>query len=208
MSVPALSQFAVDFLVAWVAAMAITIDLVIVLAALTGRTADARRPVLLAVAATAVSRVVVAFTGIAGLSLVSVVFGLLVLLAGWHMLGGRGSTRAPGRIVDLAAAGAGAVLGAFAVSATGGAAPPVLSASLAALIGVPWLVRIIHRWAARVPDVRVGLAVVLAFLGARSVVAGLVGQSPAQDASVVALSLGTTAVVLALCAITAARIRR
>lgn len=206
MSVPALSQFAVDFLIAWAAAMAITIDLVIVLAALTRRGTDARRAVLLALGATALCRAIVVFTEIPSLPLVSVLFGLLALLAGWHVLG-CGSAVPPGRVMDLAAVGAGAVLGAFAVSATGGEAPPVLGASLAALVGVPWLVRLIHRWAARIPDVRVGLAVLLAFLGARSVLVGLSGQSPGQDASVLTLSLGMTAVVVALCAITTARVR-
>ncbi|MFC7340490.1 hypothetical protein [Saccharopolyspora griseoalba] len=206
MSVPALSQFAVDLLVAWGAALAITTDLVIVLTALTRRAADARRPVLLAMIATIASRLLVTFTGAPGLPVVSACFGVLALVAGWWLFGERGP--APPRVLDLAAVLTGVVLGAFAISATGGAPAPVLGACLLALVGVPWSVRRARRWADRVPDLVVGCAVVVVFLGVRSLLAGISGRAPAQDASVLALSLGMTALVVLLCAITTARARR
>jgi negative regulator of sigma E activity len=73
---------------------------------------------------------------------------------------------------------------------------------------VPWLVRQVRRWVERVPDLAVGASVVLAFLGVRSLLSGLSGHAPAQDAPVLVLSLAMTALVVLLCAITATRARR
>ena len=205
MSVPALSQFAVDLLLAWGAAMAITTDLVIVLAALAHRVGDTRRPVLLAMIATTATRLLT-LTGTPGLPVLSTCFGALCLAAGWWLFSRRDP--APPRLVDLAALITGFALGAFTIPATGGAPAPVLCASLLALIGVPWLVRHLHRWIETVPDAAVGAAVVVVFLGVRSLLSGLSGHAPAQDVSVVVLSLSMTALVVLLCAITARRVRR
>lgn len=206
MSVPALSQFALDLLLAWGAAMAVTTDLVIVLSVLTHRADDARRPLLLAMTSTIAARLLLTLTGTPGLPVVSVCFGVLCLAAGWWLFSRNGPT--PPRLVDLAAVITGFALGAFTISATGGAPAPVLCASLLALIGVPWLVRQVHRWVETVPDAAVGAAVVVVFLGVRALLTGLSGGAPAQDVSVLVLSLSMTALVVLLCAITALRVRR
>ena len=198
-----------QFLAAWGSAFAVTVDLVVVLVVLTHQVPVARRLVVLAVGASALTRIVLAATGVAGVAWISALFGLLVLLAAWWLFRGGGSGLPRAGALSLGAVPAAVALGAFAVSATGGGSVVVvLCANLLALLGAVRLVRLTARLCARAPDAPVGFSALLVFLGVKSLLSGLSGHGPAHDAGVTVLSLGMALLVAALMVITAVRAER
>lgn len=84
----------------------------------------------------------------------------------------------------------------------------VLCANLLALLGAVRLVRLTARLCARAPDASVGFSALLVFLGVKSLLSGLSGHGPADDAGVTVLSLGMALLVAALLVITAVRAER
>ncbi|TDD88992.1 hypothetical protein E1202_12380 [Saccharopolyspora karakumensis] len=197
-----------EFLAAWGSAFAVTVDLVVVLVVLTHQVPDARRLVVLAIGASALTRIVLAATGVAGVGWTSALFGLLVLVAAWWLFRS-GETGLPhAGALSLGAVPAAVALGAFAVSATGGGPVVVLCANLIALLGAVRLVRLTARLCARASDASVGFSALLVFLGVKSLVSGLSGHGPAHDAGVTVLSLGMALLVAALMVITAVRAER
>ncbi|MBQ0923924.1 hypothetical protein [Saccharopolyspora endophytica] len=197
-----------EFLAAWGSAFAVTVDLAVVLVVLTHRIPAARGLVVLAVGASALARIVLAATGVAGVAWISALFGLLVLVAAWRLFrsGETGLPRAGS--LSLGAVPAAVAFGAFAVSATGGGSVVVLCANLLALLGAVRLVRLTARLCARAPDAAVGFSALLVFLGVKSLLSGLSGHGPADDAGVMVLSLGMALLVAALMVITAVRAER
>ncbi|TWF95733.1 hypothetical protein [Saccharopolyspora dendranthemae] len=199
---------AVPFLAAWGSAIGMTVDLVVVLVVLSFRVPEAKRLVVLAVAATACARVVLVATGVGPTAGLSWVFGLLVLWLAWRLVQHGDSGLPEAGVLTVGMIPAAVVFAAFAVSATGGGSVLVLCANLLALIGAVRLVRLTARLCGSVPDASVGFSVVLVFIGVRSVLAGVAGRGPAQDLEGMLLSLAMTALVAVLLTITAVRERR
>lgn len=98
-----------------------------------------------------------------------------------------------------------AVLSASATRGTTGSPSLSLLAGVLALVGVRHVFGLLPDLLARVPDASVGLAVVLVFLGVRSVLAGPAGAGPVHDPQVVVLALGVLAAVAVLGTVTAVR---
>lgn len=197
-----------EFLAAWGSAFAMTVDLVVLLVVLTHRSPGAQRLVVLAAGASVLSRIVLVSTGVPGLAWVSALFGLVVLTGAWWLFRHCEPGLPEAGAVALGAIPVAVAIGAFAASATGGGAVPVLCANLLALLGAVRLVRLTARLCARIPDVSVGFSAVLVFIGVKALLAGLSGHGPAHDASVTALSLAVTLLVVGLTAITAVRAGR
>lgn len=197
-----------EFLAAWGSAFAVTVDLVVVLVVLTHQIPAAKKPVVLAVGASALTRIVLAVTGVAGVAWVSALFGLLVLLVAWWLFRGGESGLPHAGVLSLGAVPAAVALSAFAVSATGGGSVVVLCANLLALLGAVRLVRLTARLCARAPDASVGFSALLVFLGVKCLLSGLFGHGPAHDAGVTVLSLGMALLVATLMVITAVRAER
>jgi hypothetical protein len=199
---------AAEFLAAWGSAFAVTVDLVVVLVVLTHQLPAAKGLVVLAVGASALTRIVLAATGVAGVAWISALFGLLVLLAAWWLFQGGESGLPHAGALSPGVIPAAVALGAFAVSATGGGSVVVLCANLLALLGAVRLVRLTAGLCARTPDASVGFSALLVFLGVKSLLSGLSGHGPADDAGVTVLSLGMALLVAALMVITAVRAER
>ncbi|TDD07832.1 hypothetical protein E1181_08515 [Saccharopolyspora terrae] len=199
---------AAEFLAAWGSAFAVTVDLVVVLVVLTHQLPAAKGLVVLAVGASALTRIVLAATGVAGVAWISALFGLLVLLAAWWLFRAGESGLPHAGALSLGAIPAAVAFGAFAVSATGGGSVVVLCANLLALLGAVRLVRLAARLCARTTDASVGFSALLVFLGVKSLLSGLSGHGPADDAGVTVLSLGMALLVAALMVITAVRAER
>ncbi len=197
-----------EFLAAWGSALAVTVDLVVVLVVLTHQVPAAKRLVVLAVGASALTRIVLAATGVVGVAWISALFGLLVLLAAWWLFRGGESGLPQAGALSLGAVPAAVALGVFAVSTTGGGSVVVLCANLLALLGAVRLVRLTARLCARAPDASVGFSALLVFLGVKSLLSGLSGHGPAHDAGVTVLSLGMALLVAVLMVITAVRAER
>lgn len=199
---------AVPFLAAWGSAIALTVDLVVVLVVLSFRVPQAKRLVVSAVATTALARIVLVATGVGAVAWISALFGLLVLVLAWWLFQ-HGEAGLPGAgALTLGAVPAAVAFAAFAVSATGGGSVLVLCANLLALIGVVRLVRWTARVCAPISDAPVGFSAVLVFIGVKSLLAGMTGRGPAHDLEGALLSLAMTALVAALLTITAVRERR
>ncbi|WP_406691096.1 hypothetical protein REH65_02615 [Saccharopolyspora sp. ID03-671] len=208
---------AAEFLAAWGAALAMTVDLVVLLVLLTHRAPGAgenpgvrrvrsgSRRVPVAVGASALVRIVLVSTGAPGLGWLSAATGVVVLVGAWWLFRRDEPGLPEVRAARIAAIPVAVVLGAFAVTATGGSSPLVLCANLLALLGVARLVRAAAPLCSRAPGASVGGAAVLVFLGVEALLAGIAGHGPAQDASVTALSLTMTLLVVVLGAITAVR---
>lgn len=197
-----------QFLAGWGTSLAATVDLLAVLLAITTGTPEWDRPVAVAVVVAVPARGLTAF-GTPGplVGATSVVFGAAVLWAAWRTFHGEdGPSRPlPPQLAAVLAALAVAALSASATQGTTGSSSLSLLAGVLALVGVRHVFGLLHDLLARVPDASVGLAVVLVFLGARSVLAGLAGAGPVHDPRVVVLALGMLATVAALGAVTAVR---
>ncbi|SFS78383.1 hypothetical protein [Saccharopolyspora flava] len=194
-----------EFLAAWGAALAMTVVLVVLLVVLTHRLPGSHRLVPAAVGASALTRIALAGTGLPGLPLLSAVSGAAVLLGAWWLFRRDDSGLPEPGAARFAAIPAAVVLGAFAATATGGDAAPVLCANLLPLLGAARVVRTASPRCRRAPGAAVGGAAVLVFFGVEALLAGLAGRGPGQDASVTGLSLAMTLLVVVLGAITAVR---
>ncbi|MGP4017052.1 TerC family protein [Saccharopolyspora sp. 5N708] len=202
------------FFSGWASSLAITVDALFVFLLVTSRVPGQHRIVTLGVGVAVLVRVVLVALGVPAASVIawiSVLFGVGVLWSAWQVFRHDDATTLPTVLGKPGAAPGAAVLAAavfalFSVSATvavTGSAYLVLCANLFALLGFHRLFRLTRNLVERVPDASVGLAVVLVFVGVKSVLTGL--TTTAQDTQVTLLSLGMIAVVAALSAITAAR---
>lgn len=134
----------------------------------------------------------------------SVLFGAGALMAGWVVFGGR---TPPWPRVGAAApvAVASAVLAVQSVSATSSAGHALaLCANALALLGLRDLCLLLCELAAVPP----GPAVLLLFVGAKSLLGGVLGTPPQRSPGADALTLAVVVLVAALGAVTAARARQ
>ncbi|MGW5643755.1 TerC family protein [Saccharopolyspora sp. NPDC003752] len=200
------------FFAGWGSSLAVTVDALVVFVLITSGARDRHRVVVLGVAASALARCGLIAFGIPGASAsawISALFGACVLAAAWPVFRHDDAATLPAVLGRPGAAPAAAVLAAvvlalFSVSAavTGGAYL-AFCAGMFSLLGFHRLFRLVAGLVDRIPDASAGLAVVLVFIGVKSVLAGVTGTGP--DAQVTVLTLGMIAVVAALSAITAAR---
>jgi predicted tellurium resistance membrane protein TerC len=204
------------FFAGWGTSLAVTVDALLVFLLIAGGLPGQHRIVTLGVALAVLFRCgLIAFgaPGGSSIALIYVLFGAGVLGAAWLVFRHDDSATLPKVLgkpgVAHAAAGLAAVVFAlFSVSATAAVttgAYLLFCANVFALLGFHRLFRMVASLVERIPDASVGLAVVLVFIGVKSVLAGVTGT--AQDTQVTALSLGMIAVVAALSAITAVRVR-
>ncbi|RKT87891.1 hypothetical protein SAMN05421805_101679 [Saccharopolyspora antimicrobica] len=200
------SDVATQFFTGWATSLAATVDLLAVLLSV----AAGMETVAVVVVVGVLARGALAFADAPLVGVVSVVFGAAVLWAAWRAFRGEGDPPRPlaPRLATAAVVLAALVLALLSAAATRevtGSAPLVLLAGVLALVGFRHVFGLLRGLLARVPDASVGLAVVLVFIGVKSVLAGLSGVGPAHDARVVLLTLGMVGAVAALGAITAAR---
>ncbi|MCI2418293.1 hypothetical protein MOQ72_12710 [Saccharopolyspora sp. K220] len=202
------------FFAGWASSLAVTVDALFVFLLIASRVPGQHRIVTLGVGVAVLARVALVAFGVPAASVIgwiSVLFGAGVLWSAWRVFRHDDATTLPTVLGKPGAARGAAVLAAvvlalFSVSATvavTGVAYLVLCANLFALLGFHRLFRLTRSLVERVPDASVGLAVVLVFIGVKSVLTGV--TATAQDTQVTLLSLGMIAVVAALSAITAAR---
>lgn len=202
------------FFAGWGGSLAVTIDMLVVFLLITSGIADRHRVATLGVAVAVLVRCALLAFGIpsaSAIAWISMLFGAGVLVAAWRVFCHDDPATPPAVLGKPAAAQGAAVLVAvvfalFSVSAAAAEAATYLAfcANIFALLGFNRLFRLVGSLVERIPDASVGLAVVLVFLGVKSVLAGATGT--VQDARVTALTLGMIAVVAALSAITAARV--
>lgn len=200
------SDAAAQFFGGWAISLAATVDLLAVLLSV----AAGMESVAVVVVVGVLARGALAFADAPLIGLVSVVFGAAVLWAAWRAFRGEGD---PPRSLSPRLTAAAAVLAALVLALLSAAAtreltvsaPLVLLAGVLALVGFRHVFGLLRGLLARVPDASVGLAVVLVFIGVKSVLAGMSGAGPEHDARVVLLTLGMIGAVAALGAITAAR---
>ncbi|WP_433868602.1 hypothetical protein [Saccharopolyspora sp. CA-218241] len=201
-----------DFGAAWLHSLAVNVDSALVLLLLV-ELVDVPRGLLLvlAVLGTAAARVVLLGLGApGGMSWLSAVFGGALLGAVW--LHHRRAEQPPGALPRIAARPVAAVaFGALAAvvfaghaTGTGGAPGAVLAATLLALAALRPLCALLRALLGRGPAA-VGLAAVLVFVAAKSLLAVLPGPDPAHDPRVVLLCLGMLAATAVLTAIGATR---
>ncbi|MDA3645578.1 hypothetical protein LZ318_18230 [Saccharopolyspora indica] len=195
-----------QFFAGWATSLAATVDLLAVLLSV----AAGMETVAVVVVAGVLARGALAFTDAPLIGVVSVVFGAAVLWAAWRAFRGEGDPPRPlaphlATAVSVLAALVLALLSAAATREMTGSDPLVLLAGVLALVGFRHVFGLLRGLLARVPDAQVGLAVVLVFIGVKSVLAGMSGAGPEHDARVVLLTLGMVGAVAALGAITAAR---
>lgn len=200
------SGTAAQFFAGWGVSLAATVDLLVVLLSI----AAGMRIVAVVVVIGVLARGALGF-GVLGaplIGVISVVFGAAVLWASWRAFRGEGDPPRPlvPQLANGAAVLAGLVLALLSAAATRevtGSAPLVLLVGVLALVGFRHVFALLRGLLERIPDASTGLAVVLVFIGAKSVLAGVAG--PVHDPRVVLLTLGVVGTVVVLGAITAAR---
>ncbi|KAA5834614.1 hypothetical protein ABT337_23075 [Saccharopolyspora hirsuta] len=209
------ADVAARFFAGWGTSLASTVDLLVVLLSVAAGTPEWGRVIAVVVVVGVLARGTMAFgePGTLVVGSTSVLLGAAVLWGAWQAFRREGSPprAASAHLVLGTGVLAAAVLGlmsASAAHAVTGSGPLALVAGVLALVGFQHVFGLVRGLLARMPDAPVGLAVVLVFIGVKSVLAGLAGTGPVHDAQVVLLTLGVLAAVAALGAITAARAPR